>query len=275
MAITVEEKYGRQLSDKSAERLYVARGESGDTETTARNVVKSTAPASVDGIPLDDVDMDELGPGQGGGLIWLATVSYRLGNGAQATSESGFEFDTTGGQEKLFQSLATQGSYAASSTPTDYKGAIGVTEDRVEGVSIHVPKFAFTVTRNIPSANMTESYIGDLFRMTGKTNDAQWSVTTDDGITITLSGGEALFLGATGSYRAGKADWRVRFAFAGSPNRLNFAIDPITGIDKLGWEYLWLRYRDEKDAVSGRLAKRPVEAYVEKVYETGDFTTIL
>ena len=45
----------------------------------------------------------------------------------------------------------------------------------------------------------------------------------------------------------------------------------MTGIDKKGWEYLWVRYEDAEDAAANALVKKPTAAYVEKVYEEGDF----
>ena len=43
---------------------------------------------------------------------------------------------------------------------------------------------------------------------------------------------------------------------------------------KKGWEYLWVRYADEEDAAAKMLVKRPIAAYVEKVYEEGDFSQL-
>ena len=38
---------------------------------------------------------------------------------------------------------------------------------------------------------------------------------------------------------------------------------------KKGWEYLWGRYAE--DAAAKAIVKRPAAAYIEKVYEEGDF----
>ena len=45
----------------------------------------------------------------------------------------------------------------------------------------------------------------------------------------------------------------------------------ITGIAKKGWEYLWVRYADAKDDTAKAIVKKPIAAYVEKVYEEGNF----
>jgi len=80
-------------------------------------------------------------------------------------------------------------------------------------------------------------------------------------------------LGASGSKR-GDADWEITFRFAASPNRTNFQVGPITVAAKKGWEYLWVRYADAEDATVKVLVKRPVAAYVEKVYPDGSFAAL-
>jgi hypothetical protein len=59
-----------------------------------------------------------------------------------------------------------------------------------------------------------------------------------------------------------------------SPNRTGITVGDITGISKKGWEYLWVRYADSEDAAAKAIVKKPVAAYVEKVYEVGDFGMI-
>ncbi len=46
----------------------------------------------------------------------------------------------------------------------------------------------------------------------------------------------------------------------------------ITGISKRGWDHLWVRYQDAEDSTAKALVKRPVAAYVERVYYDGDFS---
>lgn len=45
----------------------------------------------------------------------------------------------------------------------------------------------------------------------------------------------------------GTEDWVVTFSFAASPNAVELTVGDITGIDKKGWEYLWVRYQDAED----------------------------
>jgi len=78
-------------------------------------------------------------------------------------------------------------------------------------------------------------------------------------------------LGASGSKR-GQEDWEITFRFAASPNVTGLVIGDIRGINKKGWEYLWVRYTDDEDAAAKTLVKRPIAAYVEQVYPYGDFS---
>ena len=82
-----------------------------------------------------------------------------------------------------------------------------------------------------------------------------------------------LFLGASGS-KTGVEHWEIAFKFAASPNVTNLDVGGITVSSKKGWEYLWVRFRDADDAAAKSLVKRPAAAYVERVYESADFSTL-
>jgi hypothetical protein len=131
-------------------------------------------------------------------------------------------------------------------------------------VDITVPVYNFTETHYLPDSQVTMGYRGDLFRLTGKVNNASFKG---------LDAGECLFLGASGSKR-GSDDWEITFRFAASPNKTGLTIGDIINIDKKGWEYLWVRYADAEDPASNTLVKQPVAAYVEKVYEDGSFSSL-
>jgi hypothetical protein len=85
-----------------------------------------------------------------------------------------------------------------------------------------------------------------------------------------------LFLGASGSKRGSgdEADWEITYRFAASPNVTGLSVGPINGINKKGWEYLWVRYADQEDTAAKALVKRPIAAYVERVYESGSFAAL-
>jgi hypothetical protein len=208
------------------------------------------------GMLLEEVHADPLGNG-----VWKAYARY-----ARLEDDAEYTFDTGGGTAKVTQSLGTVASYApAGLTPPDFQGAIGVSEDRVEGVDVPIPAFQFTETHRFTDAEVDGAYRLTLFTMTGRWNDAAFKG---------LASGECLFLGATGSRRAGDTKWSITFRFAGSPNVTGMTIGDITGVDKLGWDYLWVRYADFEDGFAYALVKRPVAAYVERVSLPGDFSLL-
>ena len=65
---------------------------------------------------------------------------------------------------------------------------------------------------------------------------------------------------------------RITYRFAASPNMTGLIVGTITGITKGGWHHLWALYADDVD--QNTLIKRPIAAYVERVYDPGDFSQL-
>lgn len=263
MPVTVDEKFGRVLSDQSAELTYVVRGTEDDGE--ARAAVITASPTSHQGLDRDDTEVEEVSPG-----TWLAIVRYASsGSRLPEAGSSVFSFETRGGTQHITQSLQTVGAYASSELPAvpNFRGAIGVTENGVEGTDITVPIYTFSETHYFPPEVVDSAYKASLFGLTGRVNDASFKG---------LSAGECLFLGAAGSRRGTSADdlWEISFVFAGSPNVTGLTVGTITGIAKKGWEYLWVRYQEAEDTSAKMLIRKPVAAYVERVYRDGSFSAL-
>ncbi|MGI6100389.1 MAG: hypothetical protein GX174_05065 [Lentisphaerae bacterium] len=266
MAIVCTEKIdSRQLTDtQSAELIYKITGTA--DEAAALAALKSTAPTVLHGlkrqpVTVEPVHIDTARPDT---CLWTGTASYAPFEYSEPpqTGESVFNFDTGGGTQHITQSLQTAGRYPGSAP--DFKGAIGVTHDNVEGVDITVPVYTFSETHYLAASQVTNAYKMTLFNLTGKVNNGSFKG---------LAPGECLFLGASGSKR-GADDWEITFRFAGSPNRTGLSVGPISGISKKGWEYLWVRYADAEDTASHTLVKQPVAAYVERVYDEGNFGSL-
>ena len=85
--------------------------------------------------------------------------------------------------------------------------------------------------------------------------------------------GEVLFLGAGGSRRGTDPDdrWEISYKFAASPNQTGMAVGSIAGIQKRGWDYLWVQYGEDVDATAKVLIKKPIAVYVEQVYPIASF----
>ena len=261
MAVTVLEKFESRQSttgeNAQIDLEYVVSGTDDDVEAKAGLLAGS--PAIYDGLIRQNVQIDPVGP-----QLWDGKVHYGLTDHQPIpqTGESTFSFETSGGTQRITQSLGTVGKYAPSGgTAPDFQGAVGVTHDNVEGVDITVPVYQFAETHYLPASAVTNEYKGTLFRLTGKVNSGGFRG---------LNAGECLFLGASGSQR-GTEDWEITFRFAGSPNVTNLHIGDITVASKKGWEYLWVRYEDAEDTDAQTIVKRPTAAYVEKVYEEADF----
>lgn len=256
---TIRERFDSRESTEGVESptvdlIYSVEGSEDDA--TVRALVEATYPTTYAGLLFQTYHITH----QGGG-VWEATVRYGKKE-SKDTGQSSFSFDTGGVTSHITQSLSTISCYAASGTAPDFKGAIGVTSDSVEGTDITVPVYNFTETHYLPVATVTGAYKAALFQLTGKVNNASFKG---------FAAGEVLFLGASGSQR-GVEDWEITYRFAASPNVTGLAVGPITGINKKGWEYLWVRYADAED--QHVLVKQPISAYVEQVYQLANFASL-
>jgi hypothetical protein len=232
-----------------------------DDEEEVRTLVGLTAPAVYGGLTFETMQVDPVqvdSVGHEG--IWKARVTYQ-----RFDSDTELTFDTGGGTQKITQSLGTINSYTNGVLPPpNFEGAIGVTEDSVEGVDITVPVFNWSETHRLADADVSPTYRRNLFLLTGTWNAASFKG---------FDAGECMFLGASGTKR-GDEKWSILYRFASSPNVSGATIGDITGIDKLGWDYLWVRYADFEDGSAMSLVKRPVAVYVERVAQSGDFSLL-
>jgi hypothetical protein len=249
----------------AAEATWVAAYTENENEVLAAAATEIPSVYVLDGasLPLQDLKAEH----QGGG-VWHVTATWgKRDVSERETGSSSYSFDTTGGTRKMTQSLETiSRNSSLVGGPPDFEGAIGVTADSVEGVDITVPQFSFTETHYVPAAiASTATYQATLFLLTGRINNAPFKG---------FARGECLFLGASGSKR-GTEDWEISFKFAAQPNEFNLQYgDNVTVAEKLGWHYIWVRYEDSDDANAKRRIKVPTAAYVERVYNFGDFSLL-
>lgn len=261
MPITVYEKWESRQSvegeSPAVDLIYIVRGT--DDDLAAKSALLDASPVLYDGLVRQSLSIERVAED-----IWEGTVRYGLLQPPQ-TGDSTYQFDTGGGTQHITQSIQTVGRYApAGKMAPDFRGAIGVTHDSVEGVDITIPVYSFSETHYIAADQVTGAYKATLFALTGKVNNASFRG---------FAAGEVLFLGASGSKR-GEEDWEITFRFAASPNATGLTVGEITGIAKKGWEYLWVRYADDVDDDAKVLVKRPIAVYVEQVYQYGDFSQL-
>ncbi len=270
MAIVLEEKTisRRWLrgANPTLEYLYFATGSADDV--AVRDFVEANVPSSVAGLPRLTVELEaEWVDTDADDGRWDIIVSFGLlaPTGVGVTI---FSFDTTGGTQHVTQSISTLSRSAPSNeTAPDHEGAIGVSEDGVDGVDIQVPVYKFSETHYKLDSVVTAGYKSDIFSLTGKVNNA---------IFKGFAAGECLFIGCQGAKR-GDDEWELNFRFAASPNRTDITIGKITVAAKWGWEYLWVQYKEKSQGTGNARvnARVPRAAYVEKVYETGDMSLLL
>lgn len=234
------------------------------SESEAKNALAATAPATYDGLIRDSYSADEEDNG-----TWLAEVRYVKTGSVPKLQQPGSvrrSFDTGGGTQHITQSLETKMIYCTGDFPAepDFQGAIGATKDSVEGCDIVMPAYRFSETRTFPTGDVDATYIGKLYRLTGKVNNGTFKG---------FAAHEVLFLGASGSDRD-DANTEITFNFEAKPNRTGQTIGEIADIDFDGWDYVWVLYRPKEDTDAKALVQRPVGVFVERVYDEDNFSDL-
>lgn len=144
---TLTEKIdSREWSGDSVTLHYILAGTSDDL--TARTLLLSSTPTSYYGLirsPEVGIEPIWVDTTSGNGQ-WKCSVRYSFK--ALDIGMTCISGDTMGGTQHLTQSLATVNKYAPSGkTAPDFKGAIGVTKDSVDGVDVVCPVFNFMVKK--------------------------------------------------------------------------------------------------------------------------------
>ena len=246
------------------------------TTTPAGDAIAAGANLTVDGTTNTLVTPDGYTPVAGDvGKILLVSGAQ---NDNPAWGLGGYNVTAVGGGQWTLNTspapVTTAGGLWTLINPTnlgtapDYKQAIGVTRDRVEGTDIYDGKFEFTLTAQTYPVNLP--YLRKIRAMTPTINASAW---------YGFNAGEVLFLGATGQCTPGNV-WRVTYKFAVGQNlyAVPVSVDAATGVPRLvvpykgAWEYLWCAYGPDTDGK--RLLEIPQAAYVEKVYRYSDFTQL-
>jgi hypothetical protein len=237
-------------------------------------------------LAYDNYRLSERGGPRG---LWDVTVRFaeRERQQAQSASSTGGEggtddklgswaFDTTGGTTNITQSLGTQGVYGNNTginlfPLVDFQGAIGMTEDAVEGCEIEIRGFTFQVTHIFPRSVVTPAYIDKLYRLTKRVNNAAWSCKGQ-----IFDAGEVRFRGAQGSGRS-VDDFEITFLFHAQENEIDIEVGNLLIPQKLGQDYLWFQYANQVvgSGSQQRLLKVPVFAVIDRVYKFGDFNNLV
>jgi hypothetical protein len=215
---------------------------------------------------------------------WQVTIQYEKAGAEDGTDplKRSRSFDTTGGTQHITQSMRTSVTYDSAmfgsitilqaekrfpQDAADMSGAIGVDGNGVNGVDVVSPQLQWQENYDVPNVYVTSAYIRGVASITGTTNSASFRG---------FEAGEVLFVGCSGNQewddQKGRGPWSLSYRFIASKNITGDQIGSITGIEKKGHEYLWVRYEDAVD--SNVLLKKPKAVYVNKVYRESNFSAL-
>lgn len=204
--------------------------------------------------------------------MWEATVEWvdkeRFDSKRKlAVDEKRIRWNTSGGTAHISTSKATTSKYPAGDA-FDNNQTIGLTPDGdVQGCDIVVPAFNFTVEYRFANGQVTNAYAATVKGLTGKVNNATF---------YGFAAGEVLCMGGDATQES-QGDPTLNFSFLQMDSISSLDIGAITGIAKKGHEYLWVWYEEKvQEAADGKkwALKVPLYAFVESVYEEGDFSTL-
>lgn len=282
MAVEVWELLGREfrLGERRPEDRVQFAVTGVFNEPDAEAAIRAAVPAFFNNLWLLGVSAREEGFG-----FWRGTADYGIPTGGtDVPSQLGlpgtsppppappapnealgpeWSFDTAGGTRHITTSFETrekQTGFGFGTTPPDNQRAIGAGKNGVEGCDVVTAKCEFSVSRKMGQLSL--NYLRVLVDLTGKTND--------DVFLGVFERGEVLFLGASVNYRDNEG-WTVVCRFSGSPNKEGneSAASPIDRVSPRGHDYVWVVFADTES--NGFKIPVPAAAYVERVYEEGDF----
>lgn len=235
-----------------------------DDEETVLLFAEGNTPAIYKSLYRNQVDGELVGP-----ELWEISVRYGATpppswNSVTVTPEWSFSIDEE--TVHVSHSITTVNAYAASGTAADHKGAINVQPDgTIEGADVGVSALSWSETLYLPWAAWGPGYLQVLQATVTRWNSTAWRI---------WAPGEVLLRRARGR-PAGQAFVSIEFDFAVSPNVTGLAIGAITGIDKLGWDYLWVQSEEVEDTTAKANATRPKYAYVERLRYSANFNNLL
>ncbi|XZE35846.1 hypothetical protein SH501x_001390 [Pirellulaceae bacterium SH501] len=224
-------------------------------------------PGEIDGLLLRTIDMRPDGP-----MGWKATANY---GEPKLVSRELEKLPNVGDYRVSFSAKpATVKQYFAKSTTRypagapDFGGAINVNRDgKVDGVDVIIPSLSVVVTQRMAGAALTPTYALAVANLVGKYNNAGFLGFPAGSLQFTAGDGSLSFSienPVSGGDPIDPQDRELSFEFLYSPNLSGLTIGDITGINKLGHQYMWILWKDDVDG--SVVVQKPRAVYVQDLY---------
>ena len=278
--MTLHERYISRNRKKGTEAevtfLFIVDGcTESDTDVEVYAFVYANAGTDYDGMKRKEISVEKIND-----AIWAAEVVFRSPTKSEVkqmdVGENKMSFEIGGGTTHITHSVATLESKPEGAP--DFGRAINFDGKTVHGVDIHTPQYQFSETWIFKEEDATDQTYRIALAQTCNTVNAE--------AFRGFLAGEVMFLGCSGSTAGADAEgnikWALTFKFAVSLNRSQIEIggyrgegvgEQITIENKRGWDYLWVFFKDYP--TSDGTFHLPRAAYVEQVYEDGDFSLII
>ena len=263
--ITIKEESGRtgdnSSGSDSAERTWILSGSS-NPFTCRTALVDGPVPINIhDGLYLRNLAYENAGPES-----WRFTASYD----SQTPNVGGYtvNVDTTGARLTQTYSHAQTKFPATGETLPDAGGAVDLQDGAPKGAERILPALAINVRAKIATEYIGASpmaYAKVIAGLTGTYNNAS-------AFGGEFAAGELLFAGATGDIIS--TNPQLTFTFLASKNVTGLTIGTITGIDKLGHDYISFSYKPVKDPTTKLFTTAVRGAYVDRIYGPADHTAL-
>lgn len=244
--------------------VWLATGSNVETDIKAAVLADAPATVTVDTFTLQQTTLVIT---RLAATAWQAELNYRAFE-YPVPNDIEISFDTDGGSARITQALVHLSDHAPSGvTPANFFGAINVTEQGVEGITIEVPAFTFEYHATMTAASITQAYAATVGGLTKTVNTSSWHG---------FPAGSLLFRGAkVPKMRKSAPQATIEFRFRYEPlDSARTDANSIALPDRNGHDLLWYSQRAEVDTSASRLIRRSVSAHIDRVYNYGNFNSL-
>lgn len=269
MSIRFEEKPGSgNMTEKppSLEKLYYCSGSVNESQVI--NIARAATAPTV-ATPMGILYRQDIK------LSWSSanycTVSVPYGPKNKDLGSYSVSFGISGGTAHITNSLETIARYGPGGeggvNAPDMKGAIDYDGDEVKGTDKYVPQLKFDILFSHPLGVINWDQVRNLARTAGYQNEDEF---------FGFEPGEVLFVGCDGSMGS-EQETQIHYEFACQENATGdkaLTFGDIANVEKRGWDYLWVKYKDFDDPATGLPTRIPKHVYVERIYPETAFVGV-